>query len=152
MRTQSWAGLPDHHKRQAARDMLAGEKNWQFYGCVVERPDDDTLRRWAGLAPQSPQAGAESVTSIRAAEPGISQRIAHTREGISSDIAHAREDAGKPISVSIARTHAREGKRQAVDSALTANPDASNREIARITGTTHPFVALRRRLRGNVTA
>lgn len=119
---QSWAGLPDDIKRQAAPDMLAG-KGWYWVMRLVEDPGADELRRWAGIAPQSPQVGAESVTSITAAEPGINARIARTREG----------------------------KRQAVDSALTANPEASNREIARSTGTTHPFVALRRRLRGNVT-
>ena len=39
-------------------------------------------------------------------------------------------------------------KKRAVRSALVTNPLASNRQIARETGTTHPFVAKLRRLRG----
>jgi len=38
-------------------------------------------------------------------------------------------------------------KRRAVQQALAINPGASNRQIARETGTTHPFVAKLRRLR-----
>jgi hypothetical protein len=131
---QSWAGLPDHYKRQAAPEMLAG-KGWYYFGGLVQHPGADELRRWVDSAPQTPQAGVDSAGSIRAAEAGINARIAHTREGISSDIAHPRT---------------REGKRQAVDSALTANPDASNRELARRLNLSHTFIALRRRKAGNV--
>lgn len=38
----------------------------------------------------------------------------------------------------------RKQKRKAVDSALEANPQATNREIARLTATSHTFVAIRR--------
>ena len=122
--TQSWSGLPDHYKRQAAPEMLAGVKNWQFYGCVVERPDDDTLRRWAGLAPQSPQAGAESITSIRTAEPNISQQ------------------KSEPMT--------RQQKRDAVDQALSSFVKVPDRELARKLGVSHTFIALRRRKAGNI--
>ena len=127
--TQSWAGLPEHIKRQAAPDMLAG-KGWYFYGCKIEHPGADELSRWAGLAPQSPQAGAESAGSITA-EPGISARIAHTR---------ARE--GKPMT--------RQQKRDAVDQALSRNVNVPDRELARSLAVSHTFIALRRRKTGNV--
>jgi hypothetical protein len=121
--TQSWAGLPDHIKRQAAPDMQDG-KGWYYFGKKVEHPGADELRRWAGIAPQSPQEGAKVAGSITAAERGF---------------------------LLASRTRTREGKRQAVDAALGEHPDASNRKIARITSTTHPFVALRRRMGGNIT-
>ena len=38
----------------------------------------------------------------------------------------------------------REQKRRAVDAALKAHPLATNREIARLTSTSHTFVAIRR--------
>lgn len=118
-----FSSLPDSRKPEAAKSLLAGE-GWYFFGDLVQHPGADELRRWAGNDAQSPQAGAEGAGSIR------------TEGGISVDIAHPRT---------------RDGKRLAVDSALAAHPDASNRELARITGTTHPFVAQRRRKAGNVT-
>lgn len=117
--TQSWAGVPDDIKRQAAPDMLAG-KTWMHWGRRIEHPGADELRKWAGLAPQSAQAGAEVAGSIGTAEPNISERMT------------------------------REGKRQAVDSALAAHPAMSNRELARKLGVSHAFIALRRRKVGNV--
>jgi hypothetical protein len=38
----------------------------------------------------------------------------------------------------------REQKRSAVDAALKAHPQATNREIARLTSTSHTFVSIRR--------
>jgi hypothetical protein len=38
----------------------------------------------------------------------------------------------------------RKQKRMVVDAALEANPQATNREIARLTATSHTFVAIRR--------
>ena len=38
----------------------------------------------------------------------------------------------------------REQKRSAVDAALKAHPQATNREIARLTATSHTFVSIRR--------
>jgi hypothetical protein len=58
--TQSWAGLPDHIKRQAAPDMLAG-KGWYHFGRLIEHPGADELRRWAG--------GGSSPEEIPAASP-----------------------------------------------------------------------------------
>lgn len=115
--------LPDSQKPAAAKSMLAGARDWMFFGDFVEHPGADELRRWAGNEPQSPQAGAEVAGSIRTAEGGF-------------------RDASRT----------REGKRLVVDSALAEHPAMSNREIARITGTTHPFIAMRRRLSGNITA
>ena len=123
--TQSWSGLPDHIKRQAAPDMLAG-KGWYFFGCKIEHPGVDELRRWDGTEPRSPQAGAESVTSIRTAEPNISRQ------------------KGEPMT--------RQQKRDAVDEALSSNVNVTipDRELARKLGVSHTFIALRRRKAGNV--
>ncbi len=117
--TQCWAGLPDHIKRQAAPDMLAG-KDWHHFGRKIEHPGADELRQWAGLAPQSPQAGAVVAGSITAAEPG----------------------RGKPIT--------QQQKRDAVDLALSRNIKVTDRELARKLGVSHTFIALRRRKVGNV--
>lgn len=121
--TQSWAGLPDHTKRQAAPDMLAG-KDWMYFGNRIEHPGADELRRWAGLAPQSPQAGAEVAGSITAAEPNISRQ------------------KGEPMT--------RQQKRDAVDEALLAFVSVPDRELARRLGVSHTFVSLRRRKAGNI--
>lgn len=69
--TQSWAGLPDHLKRQAAPDMLAG-KAWMYFGNWIEHPGADELRRWVVIAPQSPQAGA-AVANTRPRKPTTRQ-------------------------------------------------------------------------------
>lgn len=121
--TQSWAGLPDDIKRQAAPDMLAG-KGWYWVMRLVENPGADELRKWAGLAPQSPQAGADVAGSITAAEPNISP------------------NKGEPMT--------RQQKRDAVNQALSSDVTISDRELARKLGVSHTFIALRRRKAGNV--
>jgi len=42
---QSWSGLPEHIKRQAAPDMLRGVQ-WQFWGVPVMNPGEEELLRW----------------------------------------------------------------------------------------------------------
>ncbi len=170
--TQSWAGLPDHIKRQAAPDMLAGG-GWYHHGRLIEHPGGDELRRWAGIAPQSPQAGAEVAGSIEATEAGVFGQIrAPARTApqntamIAGDVvpapgqpearhgAHSanprprnfdtdtRPRAGKPMT--------RQEKRDAVDLSLSENGSPPDRERARLLGVSHTFVALRRRAAGNV--
>ena len=128
--TQSWAGLPDHIKRQAAPDMLAG-KTWMYWGNIVENPGADELQRWVEIAPQLPQEGEGVAGSVRTAKPNISRRIACAREG---------------------KTMNRQQKRDAVDRALLGNVGISDREIARTLGVSHTFIALRRRKAGNVAS
>jgi len=132
--TQSWAGLPDSIKRQAAPDMLAG-KDWYHFGNRIENPGADELRRWAGVAPQSPQAGAEVAGSIAPSpgQPEARQR-AHS----------ANLRPRKPVT--------RQEKREAVDLAIFKNPDLPDRELARLLGVSHTFVAMRRRKAGNVAS
>jgi hypothetical protein len=125
--TQSWAGLPDHIKRQAAPDMQDG-KGWYYFGKKVEHPGADELRRWAGIAPQSPQEGAKVAGSITAAERGF----------LLASRTRTRVKRIPPIFNNRA-------KREAVEKALRANPTKSNREIATMTRTTHPLVGKVRR-------
>jgi len=130
--TQSWAGLPDHIKRQAAPDMLAG-KDWCCYGCKIEHPGADELRRWAGITsalPQMPAIVAGNVTPA-SDRPEVRQR-AHS----------ARDTIPKPMT--------RQEKRQAVDIALRKNDNVSDRELSRLLGVSHTFIANRRRMLGNV--
>lgn len=153
--TQSWAGLPDSIKRQAAPDMLAG-KGWYHFGRMIEHPGADELRRWAGLAPQSPQAGATVAGSIRTAEAGVSAEIrTHARTAPENpaplDQPGARQRAHsanprprKPVT--------RQEKREAVDLALPTNADTPDRELARLLGVSHTFIAMRRRKAGNVAS
>jgi hypothetical protein len=42
---QSWSGLPEHIKRQAAPDMLRGVQ-WHFWGVPVANPGNEELLRW----------------------------------------------------------------------------------------------------------
>jgi hypothetical protein len=42
---QSWSGLPEHIKRQAAPEMLRGVE-WHFWGLPVMNPGEEELLRW----------------------------------------------------------------------------------------------------------
>ena len=130
--TQSWSGVPDHIKRQAAPDMLAG-KVWMYYGNRIEHPGADELRQWAGVvsaSPQNPPTIAGNVT------PASGQPEARPR-------AHGANPSPR-------RLMTRQQKRHAVDEALLKNAEIPDRELARKLGVSHTFIALRRRKAGNV--
>jgi hypothetical protein len=117
---QSWCGLPDHFKRQAAPDMLAG-KVWWHWGKKIEHPGEAELLRWAG----------DSAPS-KASMPPAPETRAHGDSG-------AIGGAPRPRTI--------RAKRQAVTDALARHPELSAREIARLTDTSHRFVSLLRRKR-----
>ncbi|MDX2080249.1 MAG: hypothetical protein SFU53_05640 [Terrimicrobiaceae bacterium] len=120
--SQSWASLPESIKRQAAPDMLRGER-WFHFGRPVQHPGTAELAKWAGTAPASvtppaPQKPAGEAASART--PRVRRQ-------------------SQP-----ARMTCRE-KREAADNAIRSHPDKGNRELARLAGVTHPFIAKRRR-------
>jgi len=127
--TIKFSQLPDSRKPEAAKAMLAGARDWMFFGDLVEHPGADELRRWAGLAPQSPQAGAEGADGGSAPHRPLSDAHPHTRDD---------------------RPMTRQQKREAVDLALSSIVNLSDRELARRLGVSHTFIALRRRKGGNV--
>jgi len=194
--TQSWAGSPNHIKQQAAPDMLAG-KDWYFYGCKIEHPGADELRRWAGIAPQAKPVASNVAGNTTAAEAGISREHARTREGKRHFSQNTRTRAGgktlqgggkSPLPMQNTAFHrplddvghtdatgnivapgqeedrqqvhsardttpkpmTRQEKRQAVDLALLRKGEISDRELARLLDVSHTFIAIRRRMLGNV--
>jgi hypothetical protein len=115
---QSWCGLPDHFKRQAAPDMLAG-KVWWHWGKKIEHPGEAELLRWAG----------DSAPSKASMPPAPETRT----QGDSGAIGKAP----RPRTI--------QEKRRIVRQALNAHPEKSNRAIARELGLSHTFVAIERK-------
>jgi len=129
--SQSWAGLPDFHKRQAARDMLAG-RVWSYYGNKVEHPGEVELRRWLA-----------NVTTDAKQEPPAPTREAGRISGTSRTSARKRL-VGNPIAPAPAPRLTNRQKRTAVDEALVQAPALSDRAIAGQLGVSHTYVANRR--------
>ena len=117
--TRSWAGLPEHIKREAAPDMLAGT-DWYLYGCKIEHPGVDELRRWVAENTVTAPCQSEARQSAHRAKNRTPKRMTQQE------------------------------KRDAVDQALSSNVNVPDRELARRPGLSHAFIALRRRKIGNV--
>ena len=133
--TQSWSGLPEHIKRQAAPDMLRGVQ-WQFWGVPVMNPGKAELLRWLP-APLRQTLGLPEG-DLKRTSAALEKRQPPT------------PTLAKTAPPTLYRSNRDKGRD--VEAALRANPAKSNREIARETGTTHPFVAKRRRKLESVTA
>jgi hypothetical protein len=127
--TQSWHGLPEHIKRQAAPDMLRGVQ-WQFWGVPVMNPGEEELLRWV------PYSGQRVMELLEKGNRG--NLVQRTRAALE-----------KPQTPTLYRSNRDKGRD--VEAALRADPAKSNRAIARETGTTHPFVAKLRRKLESVT-
>ena len=68
---------------------------------------------------------------------------------IPSHAGNVATDTGFRIVEKTPQRMTREQKRSAVDAALKAHPQATNREIARLTATSHTFVSMRRSATAN---
>jgi hypothetical protein len=134
---QSWSGLPEHIKRQAAREMLRGVE-WHFYGIPVANPGKAELLRWLSAPIQ------QTLALLKGTNQGKETSAAPERRKI------ATPTLAKTAPPTVYRSNRDKGRD--VEAALRANPAKSNREIARETATTHPLVAKRRRKLESVTA
>ena len=134
---QSWSGLPDFIKRQAAPDMLRGMQ-WYFYGMPVVNPGQEELLRWV------PDSVRQFLRLPRNQGNLVHERIITPEK---QQILTAAPAKTPPPAV----YRSNRNKLRDVEAALRANPAESNRAIAAMTGTTHPFVAKTRRKLESVT-
>jgi hypothetical protein len=135
---QSWSGLPEHIKRQAAPEMLRGVE-WHFYGVPVANPGKEELLRWL------PDSARQFLELLERGNQGNLKKT------------NATPEKPRIVTPTLAKTapptvyRSNRDKGRDVEAALRANPAKSNREIARETATTHPFVAKKRRKLESVT-
>ena len=120
--------LPDSIKPEAAAAMIAG-KTWFHWGNQADHPGDDELNRWI---PAPAGNGFVGICGTDSASPA----------GNKSSGAMLRND---DISRKLATVpHAK--KRFLADCLIAAKPKLSNRELARVAGVSHTYIANRRRI------
>ncbi len=146
--TQRWAGLPDSIKRQAAPDMLAGG-GWYHHGRLIEHPGADELRRWAGNGSSPEEIPKPSHAPARTAPQEPAPVAGNTMMAPGQPEARQRAHSANPHP---RKPTTRQEKRDAVDRALPTNADTPDRELARLLGVSHTFIAMRRRKAGNVAS
>jgi|GEM_PF-1667043 len=133
--------LPDHLKPQAAPDILAG-KTWFYYGNLVESPGADELRRWIPNARGFVAiCGSESATNgndfVSICETESAAPAGNKSSGAmfkNADISRNRESV----------PHAK--KRILADALIAMKSNLSNRELARVAGVSHTYIANRRKI------
>lgn len=120
--------LPDHLKPQAAPEILAG-RDWYHWGEPVEHPGDEELKRWI---PASAGNGFVGICGSDSAAPAGNKSSGALFKN--ADISRNRE----PV------PHAK--KRILADALIAMKPSLSNRELARVAGVSHTYIANRRRI------
>jgi hypothetical protein len=136
---QSWSGLPEHIKRQAAPDMLRGVQ-WQFWGVPVMNPGKAELLRWV------PAPFRQALGLPEGVNEGDLKRTSSALEKRQTPTPTLAETSPPTV------YRSNRDKGRDVEAALRADSAKSNREIARATGTSHPFVAKVRRKLESVTS
>ena len=124
--------LPDSTKPEAAAAMLAG-KTWMHWGQETEHPGNDELFRWI--------------------LPGEFVGICETDSATSRAPASGNDSiSGMMKNVKVCK-HPEGGiqhlKRKRADILLAARADLSDRELARLAGVSHTYIAKRRRVATN---
>lgn len=133
--------LPDHIKPQAAPEILAG-KTWFHWGDRVENPGLDELRRWI--------PDASGFVAIRGSESATNGNEFVSICGTDSVTPDGNKSTGAMLrNADISRNresvpHAK--KRFLADCLIAAKPNLSNRELARVAGVSHTYIANRRRI------
>lgn len=120
--------LPDSIKPEAAAALLAG-KTWFHWGNQAEHPGDDELKRWI---PSPAGNGFVGVCGTDSAAPSGNK---------SSGAMLRNDDVSRKLA---AVPHAK--KRFLADCLIAAKPKLSNRELARVAGVSHTYIANRRRI------
>lgn len=137
----SFQKLPDHLKPQAAPEILAG-RDWYHWGEQVEHPGDDELKRWI--------PDASGFVAIRGSESAT-----NGNEFVSICGTDSAAPAGNKSSGALLRNADISRKRESVphakkrflaDCLIAAKPNLSNRELARVAGVSHTYIANRRRI------
>ncbi len=115
--------LPDSIKPEAAASILDG-KTWMHWGQEIERPSDDELRRWV------------------ASRKVIRGNIAKTFVALcDTDFGKSRNFTTLPPQHGIQAL-----KRKRADVLIAARPELSDRELARLAGVSHTYIAMRRKV------
>lgn len=114
--------LPDHLKSKAAPEILVG-RDWYYYGSRVETLGEEELKRWIPADPHASASGNDSTSGM--------MKIA---------------DVCKYPKGGIQRL-----KRQRADILLASRADLSDRELARLAGVSHTYIAKRRRVATNAS-
>ena len=120
--------LPDSIKPEAAAALLAG-KTWFHWGNQAKHPGDDELKRWI---PASAGNGFVGICGTDSAAPSGNK---------SSGAMMKNADISRKLA---AVPHAK--KRFLADCLIAAKPKLSNRELARVAGVSHTYIAHRRRI------
>jgi hypothetical protein len=124
--------LPDSTKPEAAAALLAG-KTWFHWGRETEHPGDDELKRWILPGEFVGICETDSETSRAPASGNDST------SGMMKNVKVCKYPEG-----GIQRL-----KRKRADILLAARPDLSDRELARLAGVSHTYIARRRRVATN---
>jgi hypothetical protein len=115
--------LPDSFKPEAAAAILDG-KTWMHWGQEIERPSDNELRRW--------------VTSRNAIRGNIAKTFVALCGGAFGEPHNFKT---LPPNRGIQAL-----KRKRADVLLAAKPQLSDRELARLAGVSHTYIAKRRKV------
>jgi hypothetical protein len=118
--------LPDSSKPEAAAAILDG-KTWMHWGQEIERPSDDELRRW--LPPRKMIRGNIAKTFVALCD---------------GDFGEPRNFTTRPPKRGIQAL-----KRKRADVLIAARPELSDRELARLAGVSHTYIAMRRKVATN---
>ena len=124
--------LPDSIKPEAAAALIAG-KTWFHWGQETEHPGNDELCRWILPGEFVGICGTDSAT-FRATASGND-----STSGMMKNVKVCKYPEG-----GIQRL-----KRKRADILLAARPDLSDRELARLAGVSHTYIAKRRRVATN---
>jgi hypothetical protein len=127
--------LPDSTKPEAAAALLAG-KTWFHWGRETEHPGDDELKRWI------PAPAGKGFAGICETDSATSRAPASGNDSTSGMMKIA--DVCKYPEGGIQRL-----KRKRADILLAARPELSDRELARLAGVSHTYIAKRRRVATN---
>jgi hypothetical protein len=127
--------LPDNTKPEAAAALLAG-KTWFHWGHQAEHPGDDELKRWI------PASAGNGFVGICGTDSATSRAPASGNDSTSGMMKNVK--VCKYPEGGIQRL-----KRKRADILLAARADLSNRELARLAGVSHTYIAKRRRVATN---
>jgi hypothetical protein len=139
--------LPDHLKPKAAPENHAG-RDWYYYGSRVETLGEEELKRWIPSSDFVAICGEDSGPN-----PKEFGGICETDSATSRAPASGNDSTSGMMKIADVCKYPEGGiqrlKRKRADILLAARPDLSDRELARLAGTSHTFISKRRRVATN---
>jgi hypothetical protein len=140
--------LPDHAKRRAAPDIAQGLQ-WGWYGKRVDAPDVNELNRWLPHA----RGFVANCGSKPSSSDNAFVGICGTDSATSLASASGNDSASEMLKIVKVCKYPKAGiqrlKRKRADILLAARADLSDRELARLAGVSHTYIAKRRRVATN---